>query len=634
MKKPTKNKKQYLAQAILAASLTFSSHAFAVRTIDTSCGIVSTSIMPSGALAHADNANFSSVIGFDYDTRGYKPPASPTPLQIASAPEVGTVWGKAYNSTTQTLYVAAFLRRHAPLSPNGLGAIYAIDVSNTSSAATIGTPTLWMDLNSTTHLGAGATLFPSETDANRGLGSPFSPNNDTWAFDKVARQGIGGLTLSDDFSTMYAMDLTNRQLLVIDVATKTVTTRQPITNANCADPNDIRPFGVDVLNGSVYVGVSCSAETAQNGGGNATAHVMRLNGNSFVEVVTGSLKGYRWSHYWDLDANAVNCDAPDRGAYVPLITNMALDSNGNMLIGVTGVNGWRYANRNYAPNPSCSSLIGEHAARGFVLHATPNGNNWAVAATEEHDSGAYTHHYKDGQYVHWSPGGSHTYQSGMGITDCSGQEVVIVNVMDPLNHESGGTRWMRTSDAQQEAYEATDTVTIGDKSVAEQSTLEHYQGIGDTWEKSAGLGDIEYLRTSTTPPTPPPPAGCTTVTNTATVTATETDTDPSNNSASANVQVNCDNPTNPQMDLRLVKRADKTQVRQGGEVVFTLELTNEGAATATHIQVSDVLPNNVTYQAPAVASQGSYDNTTGIWAVGDLTAGQTETLIITVSVNP
>ncbi|MGV6808625.1 MAG: SdrD B-like domain-containing protein [bacterium] len=136
------------------------------------------------------------------------------------------------------------------------------------------------------------------------------------------------------------------------------------------------------------------------------------------------------------------------------------------------------------------------------------------------------------------------------------------------------------------------------------------------------------------PVLPPPPTGCTTITNTATGTATETDTDPSNNSASANVQVNCDNPTNPQMDLRLVKRADKTQVRQGGEVVFTLELTNEGAATATHIQVSDVLPNNVTYQAPAVASQGSYDNTTSIWTVGGLTAGQTETLTITVGVNP
>jgi len=624
-----KNKQRLLAKAIILASLSLSMNAYAALTIDTECGMVTTSVMPSGALSHANNANFSSVIGFDYDTRGYQPPASPTPLQMAAAPEVGTVWGKAYNSTTQTLYAAAFLRRHAPLSPDGLGAIYEIDVSNTSSDATVGAPTLWMDLNSTTHLGAGATLFPSETDANRGLGSPFSPSHDVWAFDKVARQGIGGLTLSDDFSTMYAMDLTNRQLLVIDVATKTVTARHAITDPGCADANDVRPFGVDYLNGNVYVGVSCSEETGQNGGGRATAHVMRLNGSSFVEAVSGSLKGYRWSHYWDLDATTMACDAPGRSDYVPMITNMALDTNGNMIIGVMGINSWRYANQNYAPNTSCSSLIGEHAVRGFVLHATPNGSDWQVAATEEHDTGnSYTHHYKDGQYVHWTPGGSHTYQGGLGVTDCSGQEVAIVNVMDPLNHESGGTRWMRTSDAQQEAYEATDTVTIDNKTVAELSTLEHYQGIGGTWEKSAGLGDIEYLRASTTPP--PPTTGCTTINNVATVTLNETDPNPANNTANASVQVNCDN---SQMDLRLVKRADKTQVAKGGEIVFTLELSNEGAADATNVQVSDPLPNNVTYQPPVVASQGSYDHTTGIWTVGDLANGANATLTITVTAN-
>jgi len=132
---------------------------FSVETVSTNCGVVTTSIMPSGDLSDSGNANFKSVIGFDYDLRG-ELSTSPNRLELASAREVGTVWGKTYNANTKKLYVSAFLRRHAPLSPDGLGAIYEIDVSDTTSDttsdATIGTPTLWMDLNSTTYLGSGA----------------------------------------------------------------------------------------------------------------------------------------------------------------------------------------------------------------------------------------------------------------------------------------------------------------------------------------------------------------------------------------------------------------------------------------------------------------------------------------------
>jgi uncharacterized repeat protein (TIGR01451 family) len=138
--------------------------------------------------------------------------------------------------------------------------------------------------------------------------------------------------------------------------------------------------------------------------------------------------------------------------------------------------------------------------------------------------------------------------------------------------------------------------------------------------------DIGY---SAVPPSPSS-TGCTTITNTATIVSlAETDTNSTNNTSSFSLQANCDTPV---PDLRLVKRADKTEVIAGESLTFTLELTNEGTGDATDIQVEDNLPVGLTYVSDN-PQQGNYDAGTGIWDVGNLLAGQTVTLEITVSVD-
>ena len=460
-------------------------------TPTTSCGQVATSIMPSGDKNHANND--ASVVSFAYDHRG-EIGDFPTPTTLATASEVGTVWGKAYNANDKKLYTAAFLRRHADLSPDGLGAIYEIDVETQ-------TPTLWMDLSSTTHLGATATLFPNETTANRGLSSPFAPSHDVWAYSRVAKEGIGGLDLSDDFTKMYAMDITNRQVLEIDTATKTVSNRYTVNDPGCAGgANDVRPFGVDYLNGNVYIGVTCSGETNKNED-DVDAHVMRLDGSTFTSVVNGAT-GFRWKGYWDDDtytygSSCTNFTYGFQNAYVPLITNIEIDESNNMVIGVTSRNGWRFAEGNYAPDTACNNLLTGHTSRGFILHATPSGSNWVLSADEtwNTDNGDEQHHYKDGIYAHWGAGASQTFVGGLAKTNCSGEEVVLGNLMDPLSYESSGTRFIRTSDAQHETATA-----VGDTSMttSKASTTELYQGAGSSWEKSSGIGDIEYLNVPST----------------------------------------------------------------------------------------------------------------------------------------
>ena len=86
------------------------------------------------------------------------------------------------------------------------------------------------------------------------------------------------------------------------------------------------------------------------------------------------------------------------------------------------------------------------------------------------------------------------------------------------------------------------------------------------------------------------------------------------------------------IDLSLTKTVDKTNVKHGETVKYTLTVTNSGPGTANNAEVKDQLPAGVTYQTHNTA-KGTYTSTTGIWAIGSLTNGESATLTIDVTVN-
>lgn len=98
----------------------------------------------------------------------------------------------------------------------------------------------------------------------------------------------------------------------------------------------------------------------------------------------------------------------------------------------------------------------------------------------------------------------------------------------------------------------------------------------------------------------------------------------------------------PVADLSLVKSVDRTTASQGDTVVFTIQVTNSGPNATTGVTVTDNTLTNASAEftnltLPAGSpSQGSYDFDTGVWTVGDLAVGQTETLTIqaTIAVDP
>ena len=124
------------------------------------------------------------------------------------------------------------------------------------------------------------------------------------------------------------------------------------------------------------------------------------------------------------------------------------------------------------------------------------------------------------------------------------------------------------------------------------------------------------------------------ITNSAQVTAVDQpdkDSTPNNNDPDEDDQDEVTMESVAQIDLELIKEANMETAQVGDEVIYTLNLLNKGPAEATNIKVTDILPEGLTYVS-AVANNGFYLNTDGIWSIGKLAAGDNAVLTLTVTV--
>ena len=104
------------------------------------------------------------------------------------------------------------------------------------------------------------------------------------------------------------------------------------------------------------------------------------------------------------------------------------------------------------------------------------------------------------------------------------------------------------------------------------------------------------------------------------------------NSDSDNVTVINGSDNSSVADLSLSKTVNNSSPSEGDSVTYTLTVSNAGPEGATGVQVTDLLSPAVSLSS-TVASQGDYNDGTGVWTVGALTSGASATLDLTVSVN-
>ena len=85
-------------------------------------------------------------------------------------------------------------------------------------------------------------------------------------------------------------------------------------------------------------------------------------------------------------------------------------------------------------------------------------------------------------------------------------------------------------------------------------------------------------------------------------------------------------------DLTMTKTVNEQVPMQGGEVVFTIRVTNNGPSTATNVKVRDSLPTGLTYVSDDDANSYNPAANDNLWSVGNLAVGESKSLNIRVVV--
>ncbi len=86
-------------------------------------------------------------------------------------------------------------------------------------------------------------------------------------------------------------------------------------------------------------------------------------------------------------------------------------------------------------------------------------------------------------------------------------------------------------------------------------------------------------------------------------------------------------------DISVDKTVDNPNPTVGAQIIFTVTVTNDGPSDATGVIIEDIIASGYTFVS-ATTSVGSYTENIGSWNVGNLANGATETLEITVIVQP
>jgi SdrD B-like domain len=438
------------------------------------------------------DANLATLVSFHVNDTGTSPVATP----VATASQIGTTWGLAYASSTNTAYASAFQKVSVGFGPSGTGAIYKIDMNTTPA-----TVTTLVDLNAL--FGAGTAGVDPHTEANFAHDPPAS-------FASVGKIAIGGLKMSDDQTTLYAMNLTDRSLYVIPIANPTAATIKhyavPIP-ADASSPDDVRPFGLGVSNGLVYVGMVDSAQSTQNAA-DLKAYVYTFNpatgvyssapvlefplnyarGLANSNGTTINIPG-EWNPWTDTFSTSVFSTSEFSDYAQPMLTDIAFD-NGAMVLGMRDRFGDQLGNFSFNPNDPTDPTAYWATPAGDLLRAAPTGTGaWTIenngtsvdslgnvsttlgAGNNEGPGGGRYYYQQNFNQIHFNT-------SLGGVAQIAGFPDVISTVFNP----SGVTFWGGVHDLD----DATGQV-VNDYTVYGGFSIPPFLG------KGAGVGDLAVM---------------------------------------------------------------------------------------------------------------------------------------------
>ncbi len=448
---------------------------------------------------------------------------------------IGTVYGLAYQRTTQRLYASAYHKRFTGFGPEGPDAIYQLDIN--------GGVTGFFNLSAITG-GAAAGTDVHNFEVVVGSGGEVL---DADSYAQVGRMSFGDLEISDDMTTLYVVNLADRKIYAIDVSSGNVA-NAAVTNSwdspDACTGAEHRPFGLGWNDGRLYVGSVC--EDASN----AYIHSIDPSQGGFQLEVTVPL-GYARELVADAsvepgagapapqpdnppaDWNAWNDDPTNYfvtyvsnsvpsgsgSTYVqeialpqPMLSDIEFDA-GNMILGFRDRFGDQTGYQ-ALQDPNTLELYSGVTA-GDILRVCRVNNSWVVetgdtgvCSAQEGAAGARQNSGPGGEEYYYydffgrdsltqdvSPNYTTNYHFetvGGGLLQLPGKETVLTTALDPFQFSSAGYLRLNNRTGQREGVGLDDIATPAELEIG-GFTIFVSDETSQSFGKANGLGDIEAI---------------------------------------------------------------------------------------------------------------------------------------------
>jgi hypothetical protein len=430
----------------------------------------------------ANGTDTRALVAFGTNVRGTCPTDVSCPVPLDTQSQVGTTFGLAYDKYRSRLFQAEFARRYALYGPDGGNAIYTVPVS-----------------------GGGAKLFAMVPGAAVTPHDTANMIKDPGFTDAPGKESIGGLTLSEDGSTLYAVNLLTRTLVSFNATGSTASAPEgtvAIPDPGCATPGDWRPFGLATHDNTLYVGGVCDAESTQRRA-DLKAVVYTYDGKRFTTVLahpltdkrgtvfTGAGGADQATHWNPWNTTLATWDERKSGnAFIdpqPELASLAFGRDGSMVLGfrdrfmdVLSAKGLDPRPLNNTPELGMSggdiTMACANPTGGYSWEGTGNCPNHATPANDDGE---------DSDVVEYFPGdfyaGGHQETALGAVAYIPRQQEVVSTEFDPtVNVETAGAGYH--------------DITTG-QGPGNAPSANAYQFIGreqNGFGKAGGLGDIAY----------------------------------------------------------------------------------------------------------------------------------------------
>ncbi len=461
--------------------------------------------------------NDKAMITFPYLANGREDQIDQTGTDnftTATAGEIGSTWGLAYQKDQKRLFASTLLKRHVGLTSNGIGIIWKIDMNDPTNA---GTPSIFYDF--------GSLAGTIGSNASRDIPADKTKNSvDAEAFTKAGKVGFGDIEISDDNKTLYIVNLNDRKVYSLDATTSTASSATALPDY--PDPGCVngvtRPWALKYWRGKLYLGVICDASSGGTRS-NLSAFVYAFNPTTNTWNTTpiiafpldynkGSVISVSTAPYWNPWTDNFNDFEFKGGDYYnaflhpqPLLSDIEFDEEGSMHLAFVDRSGYQTGHRNALPtatplNKELAINNGNGISSGDILRTYLNPATGLYELEEDGKAGIYTssgsgtgisgyggvnslqgpsknnpgEFYWDDQVAN----GWHSEISVGGLVYVPGQKEIVLSVFDPITLDAGGV----------ESFSITDG----------SSTRRYQTYYGAAVDeggpgKANGMGDIEIL---------------------------------------------------------------------------------------------------------------------------------------------